>query len=162
MIISFLGNDYDRSLVEFYMVNIYGFKKFDPREGLLEGMKKMFKLTDLQIYSESFYEDGVDLFEEQTPHDLFKEIEDCVLHFHPDYYEIITLKYIEESEGNILIVGLSCNTDLFERDDFFVIGLNCDADLIIKFKDEMEIFKWLDKFLEWKGIEKGLGGDVWI
>ena len=162
MIISFLGNDYIRSLAEFYMVNLYGFRKFDPRESLLEGTKKIFKLTDLQLYSEAFYEDEINLFEKQTPQDLFKEVEDCILYSHPNYYELVTSKYVEDVEGNILIVGLSCNTNLFERDDFFVIGLNCDGDLIISFKDEMEIFSWLDDFLKGKGIEKGLGGDVWV
>jgi len=161
MIINFLGNDYDRSLAEFYMINIYGFKRFDQREGLLEGTKKIFKLTDLQIYSEAFYEDEINLFGKQYPQDLFKVVEENILWLYPDYYELVTSKYVEEAEGNILIVGLSADTDLFERDDFFVISLNCDGDLNIKFKNEDEIFAWLDKFLEEKGIGKSLGEEVW-
>jgi len=154
MIITFLGDDYNRSLADFYLINIYGFERFDPRENILEGIKKIFKLTDLQIYGEGFYEDRIDIFDRQSPQDMFNEIESCILHLYPDYYEIVVSKYLEETDGNVLLTGLSCGTDMFDRDNFFVIGLNCGGDFWVDFGSEEELFTWLDEFLKGKGVEK--------
>ena len=152
MIVTFIGDDYNRQMAELYLINFYGFFPINPKEWLLDGIKFIFNLHDEDIYGGGFTENRSGLLSGMTPSEWYDEIEDVILLNVDDYYEKVVLRRIDLSdEENIVVTNLS---DVSNKYGFTIIGLNCDDGITLNYDESQELFDKLDELMKENGVER--------